>query len=73
MPAIASLVDLKLAQKEGLSIYDTCPPQSGRDVGGCAMPARRSLLTAEALAQVVGGGGWRRRAPCSMLLGDGEG
>ncbi len=28
------------------------------------MPARRSLLIAEALAQVVGGGGWRRRALC---------
>ncbi len=26
------------------------------------MPARRSLLIAEALAQVVGGGGWRRQA-----------
>jgi hypothetical protein len=36
MPAIASLVDLKAAQEEGLSIN--------------AMPARRSLLPSGALA-----------------------
>ena len=43
MPAIASLEDLKAAQKEGLSIYamlSTLPVRRSparRDVGGCSM------------------------------------
>jgi len=43
MPAIASLEDLKAAQKKGLSIYamlyalPVLRSPAGRDVGGCSM------------------------------------